>query len=188
MSNISYGILKIPGKQCRGVVIEVLDHYMQQPWRARWGNKVIEQGRTICSTLTAGDWALSAYKFSLFPPPHEKDEKSSKGWNLIKAFENIKKFMHWHWTIWMRMRMSKWAKFCLWLLLFQVVTSRQLWFSRSESQFLGMWGFLCSVFPTIGARYLYTAIQLYLLSTGAFTAKWPPKLARAENCVLVKKL
>ena len=61
MSNISYGILKIPGKQCRGVVIEVLDHYMQQPWRARWGNKVIEQGRTICSTLTAGDWALSAY-------------------------------------------------------------------------------------------------------------------------------
>ena len=28
---------------------------------ARWGNKVIEHGRTICSTLTAGDWALSAY-------------------------------------------------------------------------------------------------------------------------------
>ena len=61
MPNISYGILKIPGKQCRGVVIEVLDHYMQQPWQARWGNKVIEPGRTICSTLTAGDWALSAY-------------------------------------------------------------------------------------------------------------------------------
>ena len=58
MSNISYGILKIPGKQCRGVVIEVLDHYMQQPWRARWGNKVIEHGRTICSTLTAGDWPI----------------------------------------------------------------------------------------------------------------------------------
>ena len=95
--------------------------------------------------------------------------------------------MHGHWTIWMIMRMRKWAKFCLWLLLFQVVTSRQLWFSRSESQFSGMWGFLCSVFPTIGARYLYTAIQLYLLSTGAFTAKWPPKLARAENWVLEKK-
>ena len=59
--HVSYGIPKIPGKQCWGVVIVVLDHYMQQPWRARWGNKVIEQGRTICSTLTAGDWALSAY-------------------------------------------------------------------------------------------------------------------------------
>ena len=58
---VSCGILKIPGYQCRGVVIVVLHHYMQQPWRARWGNKVIEQGRTICSTLTAGDWALSAY-------------------------------------------------------------------------------------------------------------------------------
>ena len=56
--HVSYGIPKISGKQCRGVVIVVLDHYMQQPWRARWGNKVIEQGRTICSTLTAGDWPI----------------------------------------------------------------------------------------------------------------------------------
>ena len=56
--HVSYGIPKIPGKQCWGVVIVVLDHYMQQPWRARWGNKVIEQGRTICSTLTAGDWPI----------------------------------------------------------------------------------------------------------------------------------
>ena len=68
MYNISYGILKIPGKQCRGVVIEVLDHYMQQPWRARWGNKVIEQGRTICSTLTAGGWTIGPCPQAVLKP------------------------------------------------------------------------------------------------------------------------